>query len=365
MRKAILFLTVLSLTCFSLASLDIPDPYDPEVWSSFDVNIDSLGFEAHKAYLSGDFASSAAMYLAVAQRDMKNNSVLYNLACCYGLLGQEKLASIFLEKAYRAGFTDLEHIKSDPDFEKVRSSERFSAAMDSLVVWNGKKPSFSGDEHFIKSTVYTKYEVYLPGGYDQSKTYPMIVGLHGYGGDLKRFARLLRLMKDRQVIYVVPEAPYPFMVGRDIGYSWSLWGMTDDEDLSNDSFAVSIDYVMNICAEVKREYPVGKSYLMGFSQGAMLTFITGITRHENFDGLIGMGGELFVDVVQDKLDEAKQLPIYIIHGRGDNVVPYESANEAVEVFEKHGMTYHLESFDGGHQVDRESFFKALEYFGIE
>ncbi len=365
MRKTIVISFIMAFFAMMLVSQELPDPYSPDVLAQFEIATDSLSHAAWKAYQSGDYETSAAYYLAALQYDMNNGSSLYNLACCYGLLGEDEQASFFLKKAYRGGFSNIEHIKTDPDFDKVRSSTAFTAAMDSLAVWDAKKKPFSGDEHFVESSVYLKYEVFLPDGYDEDKIYPLIIGLHGYGGDLNGFAKLLRYMEGREAIYVVPEAPYPFMVGKTIGYSWSLWDMTDDEELANDSFSKSIGYVMSIYEKVKSEYPVGKTYLMGFSQGAMLTYLVGILAADKFDGLIPIGGDLFVDVVEDKLDLAKELPIFIIHGKNDTVVGYDCAEKAVEVLEKHGITCHLEAFEGGHQVNREAFVKALEYFGVE
>ncbi len=365
MRKSILLVFIVALCFGYLVAGNSEEKAQSDIIAIFNVNIDSLTTAAQTAYLSKDFESSVALYLQALRYDINNSSSLYNLACCYGLLGNDAMASFFLKKAYRAGFTDLEHINSDIDFDKVREGELFKAAMDSLTAWGKPKEDFPGEEHFIESKVYLKYKVYLPEGYSADKKYPMIIGLHGYGGDLERFARINQLLKGREVIYVIPEAPYAFTPGGMLGYSWSLWGMTDDEALANQSFVNVIDWVMSVRKEVMSKYPVDKVYLMGFSQGAMLTYLTGIFHPKEFDGLISMGGDLFEEVIEGKIDQAKELPIFIIHGKEDNVVGYDSALKAAKIFEDHGITYQLASFDGGHRLDRASFFKALEYFGIK
>lgn len=89
------------------------------------INIDSLNAAATQAYYDGDYQKAADLYINYMQHDIKNGSVCYNLACCYGLLGNDSLATKYLRYAYENGFTDIKHIKSDPDFEKVKDSEIF------------------------------------------------------------------------------------------------------------------------------------------------------------------------------------------------------------------------------------------------
>ncbi len=118
------FISALFLLIFSLA-----------IAESFDftkVNIDSLNSIAHQAYQQENYQKAAEYYLQYMQYDVKNGSVCYNLACCYGLLGNEELAVKYLEHAYENGFTNLEHIQNDPDFDKVRNGKEFAALIKQL-----------------------------------------------------------------------------------------------------------------------------------------------------------------------------------------------------------------------------------------
>lgn len=96
------------------------------------INIDSLNAVATQAYHDGEYQKAADLYIQYMQYDIKNGSVCYNLACCYGLLANDSLATKYLRYAYDNGFTNIEHIKNDPDFEKVRESEIFSKLIKKL-----------------------------------------------------------------------------------------------------------------------------------------------------------------------------------------------------------------------------------------
>ena len=59
----------------------------------------------------------------------KDSAVLYDLACAHSLLGHEKRALIFLDKAVDGGFYCPAHISKDPDLKRIRSTKRFEATL--------------------------------------------------------------------------------------------------------------------------------------------------------------------------------------------------------------------------------------------
>ncbi len=365
MRVTTILLVMMIVAFCSLAAQPLPDPFDIGNAEIFNVNIDSLRLEAHQAYQAGQYDKSAACYLAALKYNIEDDNSLYNLACCFGLMGNGELASIYLEKAYMAGFRNIQHIKNDPDFEKVRESEKFAAIMDSLQTWDNQKKPLTGQKSYLEASSLLEYQVFLPEGYSAERQYPLIIGLHGYGGDIAGFAKLWNLLRNRQVIYVVPEAPYPLKVGEKIGYSWSLWGLSDNDESFLRSTELSIDHVLNVLDEVRTKYAINQVFLMGFSQGCILTYVTGITHPERFTGLISFGGEMFMDIVESHLPDAKNLRVFIGHGEHDNVISVESAYKAAEALEKHAIDHRLDTFDGGHQINPDTFNHALEYMGIE
>lgn len=73
-----------------------------------------------------DFETS--MSLDVNQR----SNGLYNIACVYGLSNNPEKAIEFLESAVAEGFTYLDGIEYDPDFDLVREQEIFKAGVLSL-----------------------------------------------------------------------------------------------------------------------------------------------------------------------------------------------------------------------------------------
>ena len=60
--------------------------------------------------------------------------VLYNLACAYALSGKTEDALDSIEAAMASGFSDVEHIKKDPDLASLRSTERFKRLVDRFKI---------------------------------------------------------------------------------------------------------------------------------------------------------------------------------------------------------------------------------------
>lgn len=102
------------------------------------INIDSLNVAATQAYFDGEFQKAAELYLQYMQFDVNNGSVCYNLACCYGLLGNDSLATKYVRYAFNHGFDDIQHIQTDPDFEKVKVQPLFSLFLTELKIKENK-----------------------------------------------------------------------------------------------------------------------------------------------------------------------------------------------------------------------------------
>ena len=60
--------------------------------------------------------------------------VFYNLACSYSLIGELDDAFGMLAKAIKLGFSDIQHLSSDPDLRNLRSDGRYGEILDLITV---------------------------------------------------------------------------------------------------------------------------------------------------------------------------------------------------------------------------------------
>jgi phospholipase/carboxylesterase len=259
-------------------------------------------------------------------------------------------------RAFRAGFDDIEHAKRDPDFEKVRGKEIFDSVVDSLEMVVTKKREALGKTLQIEAHAFFKCHIKVPAEYDSTKTYPLVVGLHGLGANPEGFLRLWERFDEPQFIFASPQAPYLYQTGGEPGYTWHLWGLGEKVK------SMSADYVVRVVEDLRRAYAISDVYLLGFSQGCAQTYITGIEHHRLFKGLVCFGGWLDEEhLAEEVLSAGKGLRVFIAHVQDDPSVEFKSGINARGILEKHGYEVTFHEFEGGHRVPQEPLREAQRW----
>lgn len=344
-----------------LAGLEELNPLNEQVLTDLIIDLTPYKQEALNAYNAGDYYHAARCYLFLVRHDQENLGFLYNLACCYGLLGNAPLAAFFLDKAYLAGFHDLNHIANDPDFAKVRQSEVFQTTVERIKAKELANQQGLGAEEFFLTETLRPYRIHLPENFSRDRKYPLLVGLHGFGSNDTGFSNLWDYLETHDFIYATPQAPYPLAVGQELGFSWTILAELADK-VADCSFKSTQTYIVELIKSLKKKYPVSDVFLMGFSQGAAFTVVTGINYPRLFDGLIVFGGWLIEgpEVVKN-LSKARNLPVLVVHGTHDRIVEYPRGESLTKKLQDAGAAVEFRSFDGGHSIPPELFRDAVAW----
>ncbi len=337
----------------------VADPRDPGQWQFLTTSSRELEQAGNDAYQAGDYEEAARCYLEAVKLGLSNAGTLYNLACCYGVLGEGAAAAAALKASVRAGYEDIDHMNADPDFTNVKDDPDFVKALNDITVFFKNRQKFQGHISFVEMTHMGKYRIYFPAGHDPKVAARLVVGLHGFGDNPDNFMMLWSRTTEPDFIFVAPEAPFAVNVGDGIGMSWSLWG--EDEEFNEKSAKMTASFVLAVIADVKKHNAVSDTFLCGFSQGGGLTFTIGLRNPGLFKGIIPMGGWLEDGITDAQLAAAKALPILIVHGEQDPVVPYEAATGAKARLEKAGCKPELFTFQGGHIIHLDARTTALEW----
>src|SRR5574344_1458893 len=69
---------------------------------------------------------------AMIYKEEMTADVYYNLACCYALRAQKKLAMETLEKSIRVGYKDYRNMLNDSDFESIREDKKFKSLLEEI-----------------------------------------------------------------------------------------------------------------------------------------------------------------------------------------------------------------------------------------
>ncbi len=340
----------------------VNDPIAESSGDFLDVDVSKHVKKAYEEYQAKKYREAAGHYLTALQHNIDDSNSIYNLACCYGLLGEEDLAAKYLERAIKAGFEDIEHIMRDPDFDSVRESDTFKSVVDSAADRMKKKAKALGKIGYVAAPLLQKYRLHIPENYDESKSYPLILGLHGYGDNADGFIQLWKGFENQDIMYAALEAPYPLPGRTSNGYSWVTW-LPGVEGLAPGCGEMTEQLIVNTVKKLQGEFNVHGTYLLGFSQGSWYAFTAGIKNHEDVSGIICFGGWLDEEIGDEALTEAKSLRVFIGHGTGDTMVKYEEGTSARDRLVKSGYNVKFVDFEGGHTIEKEALKQAIEWIG--
>lgn len=187
---------------------------------------------------------------------------------------------------------------------------------------------------------------------------PLLLLLHGYGSneeDLFSFAS--ELPTDCYVISV--RAPYDL---EPYGYAWyAIHFDAAENKFSDDKQAKeSVKIIANFMDEIIQKYPIDVTNitLIGFSQGAILSYATALTYPEKVAKVAAMSGYLNQEILPQKIDlEAiSHLKFFISHGTVDQVIPVEWARKAKPALENLGLSVEYQEYPMGHGVSPKKLF---------
>lgn len=156
------------------------------------------------------------------------------------------------------------------------------------------------------------YGVYVPSNYRPDNTVPLVIALHGYGDNWQNFSRASGLVQGSE--------QFGYIVAFPNGYL-NQWNDGSIGDHYEDDVAVLLELIEVLTARynIDRE----RIYLVGFSNGGSMTFRAACEAPAVFAGIASIGGTMRK---AQQCKEAAALPVLLIHGTGDEVVPFMGGN---------------------------------------
>jgi phospholipase/carboxylesterase len=315
---------------------------------------------AQDFYQNKEYERATKYYLAYLSQNQDDATNWYNLACCFALMNQPEQASKYLKISFKKGFTDLNHISKDTDFDSVRDEKEFTMALDSLQIWKANKASNLGKMEYFPAKNLIPYWIHLPKNYDKNKSYTLLIGLHGYGDKAYSYTNLWKYLEDSDVIFVVPQAPYAFTQGNNAGFSWGPF-VPQGSKTYETAFNMLSTYLLDLQKHLKSQYKIDQVWLNGFSQGAFMGYMLTLKNPKYYDGLLACGGGLVTEAITEKDYKAgKKVKVIISHGKDDAIVKYEEGQKAYGILKAKGFDVTLLDFKGGHTVSQDAFKAFLK-----
>jgi predicted esterase len=199
------------------------------------------------------------------------------------------------------------------------------------------------------------YLVYLPPGYeaDPKRAWPLMLFLHGSG---ERGDNLYLLPKASPFMAVREKAPLPYIVVAPLLNS------------SPDYASFPEAYLDGVMDEVLQEYQVDhqRIYLSGLSMGGEAAYRYALYRPETFAAvgvLAGFDPKYLPGASQAgfapfalPMERIQTIPLWVIHGADDTIVPLSTAQSTVDALKKAGVNVRFTVLEGhDHDVWTDTF----------
>lgn len=187
---------------------------------------------------------------------------------------------------------------------------------------------------------------------------PLLILLHGYGSneeDLFSFAP--ELPDDSYVISV--RAPYDL---QPYGHAWYAIHFDADENKFSDNVQAkqSVEIIASFIDEIVKQYPIDTENvtLIGFSQGAILSYATALTYPEKISKVVALSGYFNQEILPEVIDTKaiSHLKFFVSHGSVDQVIPVDWARKAKPALENLGLEVEYQEYPIGHGVSPKNFF---------
>lgn len=163
----------------------------------------------------------------------------------------------------------------------------------------------------------------------------VIVGLHGYGDNARNFSEVAPEMGVDDTLWVFPHAPSPVEMMADGGQWYDLFGPARAQ--VEESAAAVRDLL--VALPEATGVPLGRTFLLGFSQGAYISLYTALRFEQRLAGVAALSGYLGqVHRTPPLPAHVKETPFFVAHGLHDNVVLPASHFETVDALAHWGVT---------------------------
>ncbi len=364
-------LACLILLPIAVAAGDLPrelrriDPLAEASLVPEEIDFPALRIQAEQAANKGKLLDAARIYLYIVRRHAGDGRSFYNLACCYARLEQPEAAARYLVQALKTGPWDFGPILADPDWDKVRAREPFAGLLAQLTT----AAEYRGETIWVPSGKLLPCRVRLPKGFVPGRNYPLIVALHGHGGNPAAMMEALARTGPLQAIVAAPEGAYPMTAteGRP-GFSWevasrdrAVWKMGDP---------LTVEYLAGVVDELRRRYRISRVFLLGHSQGAAYALMTGIKHPGLASGVVSVGGrlpEIGDDAPVISRQDAtlgKALRVLALRGEDDPLVPAEAGEKIAATLTALGYDARAQAYPGDHALNEKALRLALNWMEL-
>jgi len=184
---------------------------------------------------------------------------------------------------------------------------------------------------------------------------PLLVLLHGVGSNERDLLDLSYYLDGR---FFVISVRAPNALGTDaFGWypvTWTAQGPVGDTAKAEASRQAILRFLEEVVAAYNLD--AARVFLMGFSQGAIMSLSVALTQPQAVAGIVPMSGRLLPEALAQKApdDALRGLPVFAVHGTRDTVLPIGEGRTIRDELSRLPVVLTYREYDMAHEVSAES-----------
>ena len=183
----------------------------------------------------------------------------------------------------------------------------------------------------------------------------ILIMLHGYGSNEKDLMQLAPSL-DQNLHLITPRAPLalaPEMYGW-FPIEFTQEGITVDREAAGRAKETLLEYLHGIVDRYNARE--NKVWLMGFSQGAVMSYLAALAEPALLHGVIALSGQFPESpfLVNAEPDLFRTLPFLVVHGIYDDVLPVTNGRHSERWLQEHADRLTYREYAMGHEINTEA-----------
>jgi len=218
-----------------------------------------------------------------------------------------------------------------------------------------------GQTNQLRTDLSIAHLVKYPASFEKGNTdkkYPLILALHGHGSNETDLIGLSSHLQEN-LFWVSGRGPHTF--GKN-AYDW--YEVTQMETPDPDRISAALRSIDGFIDELIAKYPIDpdKIFLLGFSQGSMISMSYAMAYPNRIAGVIAQSGYIPPSIGME-IDTSGIIdkPILITHGLEDPNMPISWGRKTRDTLVDLGADVEYKEFHMGHSISNESLQTVKEW----
>lgn len=208
----------------------------------------------------------------------------------------------------------------------------------------------------------------------------LVIFIHGYNAnisDIETYAELLTT-KNSKLLVITPEAPFICEKNNSKHQWYSLWEhdpkderrnpatslsrLSDIYDRYGNSISDTAKNINQFIDDMQKQYNINddNTYIIGFSQGAMIALYTALTRKNKVASCFSIAGVIAGKSLLEQ--ELKSKPdVFLFHGKDDVTVSYKTLDNTIKWLSDNNVNVQDFRYDNlAHKIIDDEIIKIAE-----